>query len=153
MRAFACVVVLAGCGGNGKSGSDAPPNGDATNGEYAAFALPGGLDRLLIIKRTPTTCYAIRLVTPGTSMPGFAIPANWGHDTSFARQPSEACNPTFSGTPTNMTNSTTHQGSISFTGATFPTQISSIVVDLTFDAAATWTPSLIAFDANDIPVN
>lgn len=54
--------------------------GDPGNGTYAAFYLPGGLDRILVRKADTDAdlCTSVLFVWPGMPSPGLTLPPEWG---------------------------------------------------------------------------
>jgi hypothetical protein len=148
-------VVLLGCGGGGQSPPDGPfgdpPQIDAGPAQFTAIALPGGLDRMVIIKSFGDTCIGITVVNPGQGGV-LGLPPNWGLESASARQPAAACDPRFAGPVTDSFEATFVAGAATWQGSPFPAVIQNIDARLEFDGAPSWCPPSDDLRAADLPV-
>lgn len=137
--------------------SDASTGGDATTidagpGNYAAYAMIGGLDRVRIAKTVGSTCFYIQLVSPGSQTGGLTIPNKWGFEFARAVQPAAACNPAYLGPISNSFDASSQSGTIAFTGNTIPQTIQSVSATLVFANNPVWCPASESFSATNVPV-
>jgi hypothetical protein len=114
---------------------------DAGPGTYAAYGLPGGLDRLRIAKTVGGTCFMLGLVWPGNNPGGLTLPAQWGFDYARAMQPAAACNPAYLGPISNMLSATSQSGTVTWAGSGIPQTVQSVNVTLVFASPPVWCPA------------
>jgi hypothetical protein len=124
---------------------------DADSGNYAAYAIIGGLDRLRIAKTVGNTCFYIQLVSPNTMTGGLTLPSNWGFESARALQPAAACNPAYLGPITNMFTATGQSGTIQFPSVS-PKTVTSVMATIVFANNPMWCPASETFSATNIPV-
>lgn len=148
-----------GADASGPGGDDGGLNGgggltdgaltDGGAGTYAAFYLPGGLDRIHIVKTDPTrdVCFVVGLAGPSSSHePGrLTLPEGWELEFARALQPAGACEPNYDGSIAGGAEAQSASGTIAWEGS-LPQTIASIAIELAFP------PFVESMSATDIPV-
>jgi len=154
------LLLLAACDGSTSPAVDAPAadarsdaSSDAASDVYQAFAVAGGLDRVVILKARGGACYAIVLRSPGTNTTPLVVPSGWELESAHARQPAAACNPGYAGPVANTVDATSVTGMVAWQQtAALPSSISALDVTLSFPSPPMWFPASERLVANDVPV-
>ena len=129
-----------------ESGTDAGP------GNYTAFGIIGGLDRLRIVKTVGNTCFEVQLVTPSNNKGNLTLPNNWGFEMAQAIQPAAGCDPKYLGPITNSFMASSQSGTVNFPGPQIPQTVTSLMVTLTFANNPNWCPASELLSATNVPV-
>ncbi len=145
-------------GGDAAAVDAALIDADPAQATYAARALIGALDRILITKADPVLdiCVMVRLVSPaGIGKLGITLPANWDTEFAFAYPGAADCH-TFTEFPQNPVYALAGSGAIDWTvagGEIYPTEITSVDVTLTFPANQQPIPETVRMAAGNLPVS
>lgn len=127
------------------AGGDARPDAP-DSASYLAYAIAGGLDLIVILKRDPLRklCFDLRLRAPGTNTSTVAVPAYWALESARVWNDDAACVKGYAGGATSF-NPTSQSGSITFPGTpAVPQTIASLAVTLTFPGGPPWSEVLAA---------
>lgn len=142
------------------SAGEEESTGDATtgggNGDYAAFYLAGGLDRIVVRKRDlqADLCTTVIFVWPGgMDPPGFVVelPGEWGWQNAMVHEGAADCHE-FMMFPMNPAMATAGVGAAAWVPENGCPTTLDIDVDLTFEMTMPWVPLMDQLAADAIPV-
>lgn len=144
--------------GGTSTGGSADTTGDesSTGGgddEYAAFYVPGGLDRMVVRKRHGDLCTTLIFVWPSDQdPPGYnvGLPAMWGVQDGTIHQGADDCLQ-FMQFPMDPEHAVTGLGSATWRGMFCPPTLD-IDITLGFEVVMPWVPDQDVLQATGIPV-
>ncbi|MBL9099826.1 MAG: hypothetical protein JNL82_02650 [Myxococcales bacterium] len=143
-------------GDESSAGADTTGDESSTGGgddEYAAFFVPGGLDRMVVRKRHGDLCTTMIFVWPSDQdPPGFSVglPAMWGVQDGTIHQGADDCLQ-FMQFPAEPEHAVTGLGSATWAGMFCPPTLD-IDITLGFAVLMPWVPDQDVLQATGIPV-